>query len=227
MKHKSPLSHGTPGAIHRTAEQAKKVGDARLISEAAARSGWDSYYTGRVTIEGTTAAFRPEDIIDCLEGRRPLSDLRRLTIVEDGAIPAAAGGNVSRLVDCLRGRKPLLDDDCNRLADLIETRKRRRRWPDWLVNVLQYNRPLTEADYDRLANFVALELHGRRQGRPRDEAVHRAARVTEVILSLAPAVTDKLRSTVVDYVCEDIEPRANPARVRNLLERPEARRHEC
>jgi hypothetical protein len=143
----------------------------------------------------------------------------------EGAIAAARAGYTSRLVDCLRGRKPLTDDNLDLLKAYIATRVRRRRWPDWLADVSRSKLP-TDADYDRLANFVEFELRGRRQGRPFHRANHRAARMADVVLSLAPEeLREKLRGKVVAYVCQ-IERWAKPEQVQNLLARPEARRHK-
>src|SRR6185369_2461555 len=103
----------------------------------------------------------------------------------EGAIAAARAGDTSRLVDCLRGRKPFNGDNLDLLMAYIATRVRRRRWPDWLADVSRSKLP-TDADYGRLVNFVELELHGRRQGRPLRQANHRAARMADVALSLVP-----------------------------------------
>jgi hypothetical protein len=192
-----------------TADEVKKVGDAQRVYEAQQRSGWDAYYTVRAVLSGPP-------------------DARRLSLIQDGAIEAARAGDVRRLVDCLRGRKPLAGGDCDLLAAFIATRARRRYWPGWLADVLRGKLP-TEDDYGRLANYVELELRGRRQGRRYNEANHRATRLVETILSLVPEeeeeVRDRLRGKLIDYVC-GIEPKANPQGVRNLLDRPEVRRHK-
>jgi hypothetical protein len=155
------------------------------------------------------------------EARRYDAALRSGWDTYRGAVEAARAGDASRLVDCLRGCKPLSSGDRDRLTAYITAKVRRRRWPDWLAKVLSIESP-TDADYGHLANFVELELRGRYQGRPHNEAVHRAARLAEVILSLAPPT---LRDRIIDYVCK-IEPQAKRERVRDLLDRPEARRHK-
>ena len=98
-----------------------------------------------------------------------------------GAIEAARGGNVARLVDCLRARKALADGDDDRLAAFIATKLRRRRWPPEGRARAGSAAP-TEGDFDLLADFV--ETIGRRPGGVRDQPLHRASRLAEVLLSL-------------------------------------------
>jgi hypothetical protein len=143
-----------------------------------------------------------------------------------GAIEAARGGNVARLVDCLRARKALADGDGDRLAAFIATKLRRRRWPPEVVRSLANAAP-TEGEFDLLADFV--ETIGRRPGGVRDQPLHRAARLAEVLLSLfGPRVPDARRTAVIKYACEVEGDEAGlgiePERVRDLLNRPRARR---
>jgi hypothetical protein len=144
-----------------------------------------------------------------------------------GAIEAARGGNSARLVDCLRGRKALADDDRDRLAGFVATKARRRRWPPELVHALGRGGP-SERDFDLLADFV--EAIARRPGGVRDESVHRAARLAEVLLSLRDRrVPDPVRTVTIAYACkvegDDTGMAIEPERVRDLLNRPRARRH--
>jgi len=141
-----------------------------------------------------------------------------------GAIEAARGGNVARLVDCLRARKALADGD--RLAAFIATKLRRRRWPPEVVRALGSAAP-TEGDFDLLADFV--ETIGRRPGGVRDQPLHRASRLAEVLLSLlGRRVPDAMRTATIKYACEtegdDAGLAIEPERVRDLLKRPRARR---
>ena len=143
-----------------------------------------------------------------------------------GAIEAARGGNVARLVDCLRARKALADGDGDRLAAFIATKLRRRRWPPEVVRALGSAAP-TEGDFDLLADFV--ETIGRRPGGVRDQPLHRAARLAEVLLSpLGRRVPDAMRTAMIEYACEtegdDAGLATEPERVRDLLNRPRARR---
>ena len=143
-----------------------------------------------------------------------------------GAIKAARGGNVARLVDCLRARKALADGDGDRLAAFIATKLRRRRWPPEVVRALGSAAP-TEGDFDLLADFV--ETIGRRPGGVRDQPLHRAARLAEVLLSpLGRRVPDAMRTAMIEYACEtegdDAGLAIEPERVRDLLNRPRARR---
>jgi len=143
-----------------------------------------------------------------------------------GAIKAARGGNVARLVDCLRARKALADGDGDRLAAFIATKLRRRRWPPEVVRALGSAAP-TEGDFDLLADFV--ETIGRRPGGVRDQPLHRAARLAEVLLSpLGRRVPDAMRTAMIEYACEtegdDAGLAIEPDRVRDLLNRPRARR---
>jgi hypothetical protein len=143
-----------------------------------------------------------------------------------GAIAAARGGNVARLVDCLRARKALADGDRGHLELYVARKKRRRRWPPELVRALGTGAP-NESDFDLLAGLV--EMIGRRPGGVRDQPVHRAARLAEVLLSLRdPRVPDPVRTAVIGYACEveadDAGLAIEPERVRDLLNRPRARR---
>jgi hypothetical protein len=143
-----------------------------------------------------------------------------------GAIEAARGGNVARLVDCLRARKAVADGDRDRLAAFVATKVRRRRWPPELVRALGRGAP-TEGDFDLLADLV--EVIGRRPGGVRDQPVHRAARLAEVLLSLlGPRVPNAMRTVVIEYACgaegDDAGVTIEPERVRDLLNRPRARR---
>jgi hypothetical protein len=143
-----------------------------------------------------------------------------------GAIEAARGGNVARLVDCLRARKAVADGDRDRLAAFVATKVRRRRWPPELVRALGRGAP-TEGDFDLLADLV--EVIGRRPGGVRDQPVHRAARLAEVLLSLlGRRVPNAIRTAVIEYACEaegdDAGVAIEPERVRDLLNRPKARR---
>jgi hypothetical protein len=143
-----------------------------------------------------------------------------------GAIEAARGGNVARLVDCLRALKAVTDADRDRLAAFIATKIRRRRWPPELVRALGRGAP-SEVDFDLLADLV--EVIGRRPGGVRDQPVHRAARLAEVLLSLlGRRVPNAMRTAVIEYACgaegDDAGVTIEPERVRDLLNRPRARR---
>jgi len=155
-------------------------------------------------------------------------DARRLILIQDGAIEAARAGDVRRLVDCLRGRKPLTDDDHNRLVAYIAGRARRRYWSPELVCALN-KLPTEEKDYDWLADFV--ETVGRRRGGVLDAPVHRAARLAEVLMSLVRGrVPAPVRTAMIECACEIEGDEAgiviDPERVRDLLNRPQARRHQ-
>jgi hypothetical protein len=144
-----------------------------------------------------------------------------------GAIEAARGGNVARLVDCLRARKAFADSDRDRLAAFLATKVRRRRWPPELVRALGREAP-SEGDFDLLADFV--EAIARRPGGVRDQPVHRAARLAEVLMSLrGRRVPDAIRTAVIAYACnveaDDAGVAIEPERVRDLLNRPRTRRH--
>jgi hypothetical protein len=143
-----------------------------------------------------------------------------------GAIEAARGGNVARLVDCLRALKAVTDADRDRLAAFIATKIRRRRWPPELVRALGREAP-SEVDFDLLADLV--EVIGRRPGGVRDQPVRRAARLAEVLLSLlGRRVPNAMRTAVIEYACgaegDDAGVTIEPERVRDLLNRPRARR---
>ena len=190
----------------RALRRAGEVGDAQRVYEAQQRSGWDAYFTVRAVLSGPP-------------------DARRLILVRDGAIEAARAGDVRRLVDCLRGRKPLTDDDRNRLADYIATRARRRYWPPELVCALSK----LPTDYDWLADFV--EDVGRRRGGVLDAPVHRAARLAEVFISLVRGrVPAPVRTAMIARACEiegdETGIVIDPECVRDLLNRPQARRRQ-
>ncbi len=186
-------------------EGLKRVGKARLISEAAQRSGWDSYHTVLVIISGPP-------------------DSRRITTVDAGAIEAARAGDVSRLVVSLRGRKPLANDDRKRLAAYIATRVRRRCWPPELTRAL--SRDPTEEDFDLLADLV--ERIGRKPGGVFDEMAHRAARLAEAIQSLwGRRIPASMRAAIINCACEiegnESGTEVAPERVRNILDHPKRR----
>jgi hypothetical protein len=193
------------GALRRrrvSADIAKKVGDARRTYEARLRSGWDSY---RGAIEAASHG-----------------NVARLVEIE-----TAPHGDVARLVDCLRARKAPADGDRQDLADFIAEKMRRRLWPPELVRAVGTVAP-SEDDFDLLADLV--EVIGRRRGGVRDQPVHRAARLAEVLLSLwGRRVPDLIRTAVIAYACQvegdDAGVAIEPERVRDLLNRPRARRH--
>jgi len=142
-----------------------------------------------------------------------------------GAIEAARGGNIERLVDCLRARKAFGDGDRDRLTAFVARKVRRRRWAPELVRALGTGAP-SEGDCDLVANLVT----GRRPGGVRDQPVHRAARLAEVLLSLlGRRVPNAIRTAVIAYACkvegDDTGVAIEPERVRDLLNRPRARRH--
>jgi hypothetical protein len=144
-----------------------------------------------------------------------------------GTIGAARGGNSARLIDCLRGRKALADGDHDPLAAFVATRVRRRRWPPELVCALGRGGP-SEDDFDLLADLI--EVIARRPGGVRDELVHRAARLAEILLSLlGRRVPDAIRTAMIAYACkiegDDTGMSIEPERVRDLLNRPRGRRH--
>jgi hypothetical protein len=143
------------------------------------------------------------------------------------AIETARDGNVARLVDCLRAGKPLADGDRDRLAAFVATKVRRRRWPPELVRALGGRTP-SEGDFDLLADLV--EVIGRCPGGVRNQPVHRAARLAEVLLSLrGRRVPNAMRTALIAYACDiegdDTAVAIEPERVRDLLNRPRARRH--
>jgi hypothetical protein len=185
-----------------SADAAKKVGEARRINEARLRSGWDSY---RGAIEAA-------------------SDGNVARLVEFETAPP---GDVARLVDCLRARKALADGDRQDLTDFIAKKMRRRLWPPELVRALGRGTP-SESDFDLLADLI--EVIGRRPGGLRDQPVHHAARLAEVLLSLrGRRVPDAMRTVLIAYACDiegdDAGLAIEPERVRDLLNRPRARRH--
>jgi hypothetical protein len=123
----------------------------------------------------------------------------------------------------LRARKAVADGDRDSLAAFIATKVRRRRWPPELVRALGRGTP-SEGDFDLL-----VEVIGRRPGGVRDQPVHRAARLVEVLLSLlGRRIPNARRTAVIEYVCEaegdDAGVAIEPERVRDLLNRPRARR---
>jgi hypothetical protein len=113
-----------------------------------------------------------------------------------GAIEAAHAGDANRLVDCLRGHKPLTADDCDRLRGYVETKWRRRLWPDWLILILGQGKPLADDYYDRLADIV--ESHGQQPGRTYDDLVQRTARLVDILLS-DYRVSERLRRVIIAY----------------------------
>ena len=143
-----------------------------------------------------------------------------------GAIEAARGGNVARLVDCLRARKALADGDGDRLAAFIATKLRRRRWPPEVVRALGSAAPSRR----RLRSARRFRRDDRTPpGGVRDQPLHRAARLAEVLLSLlGRRVPDAMRTATIKYACEtegdDAGVAIEPERVRDLLNRPRARR---
>jgi hypothetical protein len=143
----------------------------------------------------------------------------------ENAIAAAYAADTDRLVDCLRANKPLADGDRDRLVTYIGTKIRRRCWPLRLAHAL--GRPPTADDYDLLADLVAKV--GRERGRVFDALAHRAARLAEVLLSLAgPGRIDaRVRTAVIAYACEtegdESDATIDPEQVRNLLSHPTAR----
>ena len=85
----------------------------------------------------------------------------------------------------------------------------------------------TEGDFDLLADLV--ETIGRRPGGVRDQPLHRASRLAEVLLSLyGRRVPDAIRTAAIKCACEtegdDAGLAIEPERVRDLLNRPRARR---
>jgi hypothetical protein len=178
-------------------------GEARRVYEAALRSDWDSYLHYRVLC--------------------PNSPRRK--VINSGAIAAAYAGDVSRLVDCLRARKPLTPDDRRALSVYIAT-KAPWRWPKGLADAL---RNQTDSDFDVLADFVADK--GRRRGRQRNEPVHDAARLAEVLMSLeAGRTTAAVRGAFIKYACEIVSKETGAhiteEQVRDLLDHKKNRRHK-
>jgi hypothetical protein len=174
------------------------LGDARRRYDAELRSAWDSYH--HITVK----------LISW-----------RIVKTSDGAIATARRtGDVARLVDCLRARKPLANDDCLKLADFIATKRPRRRWPKRIGKALSDR---TDADYDVLADFV--EKAGRGRGRQRNEPVHDATRLAEVLMSVG-----LIKDVAIKRACEIVGREAGKpigdAQVRDLLDRPKARRRQ-
>lgn len=174
----------------------REIGQARERDEARLRSGWDSY----------------EGAIRAAEGD------------PDHLVEHAHKSNTDRLVDCLRAHKPLADGDRDRLGAYIATKRRRRRWPRWLVDAL--SRTPTEDDYELLADLVA-EV-GRKPWRVADAPAHRAARLARVLLSLGPKRMDaRLRTALIATACgiesDESGVKIDTERVRNLVDHPRAR----
>ena len=135
-----------------------------------------------------------------------------------GAIEAACAGDARGIVDCLRGRKPLTADDRFSLADYIATRVIHRRWPKGLGDALLTK---TEADYDTIADFV--EKIVRRRGRKRNEPVHDATRLAEVLMSVG-LCRDAAIKRACEIVSEETDTPVSDEKVRHLLDRPKKRR---
>jgi hypothetical protein len=172
------------------------AGDARRVYEAALRSGWDAYR--RVTVTRV--------------GERVINE-------NSAAIEAARAGNVTRLVDCLRGHKLLTEEDRIAFVAFVET-KVPWRWPRWrwLADALCNQ---TDEDFDELADLV--EKTGRRPGRPRNEPVHAATRLAEVLMSVGLC-----REVAVERACEIVSEEAgepvSSEKVCDLLDHPKNRR---
>ena len=119
------------------------------------------------------------------------------------------------------------DSDRDRLDAYIATKKRRRLWPPELVRALGRS-PTTDDDYDLLANVVA-EI-GCRRGGELNKPAHRAARLTEVLLSLWRRVPAALRTGVIEAACEiegsETGKKITPDRVRDILDHPKTRAHK-
>jgi len=198
----------------------RRIGQELERRDARLRSGWDRYHTVRAVISGP-------------------DEPRQWTKVPDGAIEAARHGDVSRLLDCLLARKPFEDGDRDRLAAYIGMKKRRCLWSPELERALSC--PPTDAagacargqcaddDYDLLADVVA-EV-GRKRGRVFDAPAHRAARLAEVLLSLAglERIPALLREATIAYGCELVGDESGvkieTETVHNLLSHPTARAH--
>jgi hypothetical protein len=173
------------------------AGDTRRVYEAALRSSWDSYR--RITVTRIGERFIKE---------------------VSGAIAAARTGDVARLVDCLRGRKLLTEEDRIAFVAFVGT-KVPWRWPRWrwLADALCNQ---TDEDFDELADLV--EKTGRRPGRPRNEPVHAAARLAEVLMSVGLC-----REAAVERACEIVSEEAgepvSSQKVCDLLDHAKNRRH--
>jgi hypothetical protein len=126
----------------------------------------------------------------------------------------------------LQARNALADSDRGRIKRYVAMKMRRRLWPPELVRALGRGTP-SEGDFDLLADLI--EVIGRRPGGVRDRPVHRAARLAEVLLSLRRRVPDWMRTALIAYSCiiegDHAGVAIEPERVRDLLNRPRARRH--
>jgi hypothetical protein len=116
----------------RRAGEVKKIGDARRVYEAQQRSGWDAYYTvragPRLIQAGAIEAARAGDVrrlVDCLRGRKPLTDDDRNRLVDYIATRARRRYWPPELV-CALSKLPTEEKDYDWLADLVEAVGRRR-----------------------------------------------------------------------------------------------------
>jgi hypothetical protein len=104
-------------ALRRTG--AKKIGDARRISEAALRSAWDKY---EGAIEAAHAG-KVNRLVDCLRGRKPMTDDDRDRLASYCARKIRRRLWPPKLVRALS--RPLIENDYDLLADLVEAVGRR------------------------------------------------------------------------------------------------------
>jgi hypothetical protein len=105
----------------RRAGEVKKVGDARRVYEAQQRSGWDAY-------AGAIEAARAGDVrrlVDCLRGRKPLTDDDRNRLVAYIATRARRRYWSPEEVRAL-SKLPTEEKDYDWLADFVEAIGRRR-----------------------------------------------------------------------------------------------------
>jgi hypothetical protein len=119
----------------RRAGEVKKVGDARRVYEAQQRSGWDTYYTvrtgppdARLVQDGAIEAARAGDVrrlVDCLRGRKPLTDDDRNRLVDYIATRARRRYWPPELV-CALSKLPTEEKDYDWLADFVGAVGRRR-----------------------------------------------------------------------------------------------------
>ena len=106
-----------------TADEAKKVGDARRVYEAELRSGWDTYYGA---LEAARTAGDTSRLVDCLRGRKPVTDGDCDLLAAFIATRARRRYWPGWLADVLRGKLPT-EDDYGRLAKFVELELRGRR----------------------------------------------------------------------------------------------------